>query len=47
MKKSLFVILLILTAFTAFASVGFVLNVKPYFTFDNSPAGIAEDRSWL
>lgn len=47
MKKSLFVILLILTAFTAFASVGFVLNVKPYFTFDNSPAGIAENSSWL
>lgn len=47
MKKSLFVILLILTAFTAFASVGFVLNVKPYFTFDNSPAGIAEGSNWL
>lgn len=47
MKKTLFVILLILTAFTAFASVGFVLNVKPYFTFDNSPAGIAEGSNWL
>lgn len=47
MKKSLFVILLILTAFTAFASVGFVLNVKPYFTFDNSPAGIAEGSNSL
>lgn len=47
MKKSLFVILLILTAFTAFASVGFVLNVKPYFTFDNSPSGIAEGSNWL
>ena len=47
MKKSVSVVLLILTAFTTFASVGFVLNVKPFFTFDNSPAGIAEDDSWL
>ena len=47
MKKTLSILLLLLAAFAAFASVGFVLNVKPYFTFDNSPAGIAEDSSWL
>lgn len=47
MKKTLSVLLLLLTAFAAFASVGFVLNVKPYFTFDNSPAGIADGSNWL
>ncbi len=47
MKKTLSAILMLLAAFAVFASVGFVLNVKPYFTFDNSPAGIAEDSSWL
>lgn len=47
MKKSLSVLLLLLAAFAAFASVGFVLNVKPYFTFDNSPSGIAEGSNWL
>lgn len=47
MKKTLSILLLLLAAFAAFASVGFVLNVKPYFTFDNSPAGIAEGSNWL
>ncbi len=47
MKKTLSILLLLLAAFAAFASVEFVLNVKPHFTFDNSPAGIAEDSSWL
>lgn len=47
MKKTLSILLLLLAAFAAFASVGFVLNVKPYFTFDNSPAGIAEGSNGL
>lgn len=47
MKKSLLLFLVIAVAFSVYASVGFVLNVKPYFTFDNSPAGVVEDSSWL
>lgn len=47
MKRTLLVVLMVLAAFAAFASVGFVLNVKPYFTFDNSPAGVASDSGSL
>lgn len=38
---------MLMAAFAAFASVGFVLNVKPYFTFDNSPSGVAESSTGL
>ena len=47
MKKLFAIALLVMVSTVAFASVEFVLNVKPYFTFDNSPAGIAEDCGWL
>ena len=47
MKKALLVLFVLMCALTLSAKVSFVLNVKPYFTFDNAPAGIDEDEDTL
>ncbi len=48
MKKVLLVLVALLCVFSVWAgAVNFVLNVKPYFTFDNAPAGIDADTGYL
>ncbi len=47
MKKALLVLFVLMCALTLSAKVSFVLNVKPYFTFDNAPSGIDEDMGYL
>ncbi len=47
MKKLLLILVALLCVFSIWGGVNFVLNVKPYFTFDNAPAGIGEDIGTL
>ena len=46
MKKSLAALMILLSVFAAlYAGFGFVADISPYFTFDNTPVGI-EGLSW-
>lgn len=44
MKKAVFLLISLLCVFSLWAgNVDFVLNVKPYFTYDNSPSGVSDN----
>ena len=45
MKKALFVLLIIITCFSLSAKLKAVVDLCPYFTFDNTPGGI-EGNAW-
>ena len=45
MKKALFVLLIIVTCFSLSAKLKAVVDISPYFTFDNTPGGI-EGLDW-
>lgn len=47
MKKLMAILCLLLCAVSLFAGVKAVVNVKPYFTFDKSPAALAENAGDL
>ena len=43
MKKALFLLITIITCLSLSAKMKAVVDIRPYFTFDNTPSGIDED----